>query len=542
MKFPAPRAQRIVQAISAVCYLLLLLSVLNIGTVFYPDFYLRIDPIIAAGTSIATRSIPPRLIIGLALILLPFFLGRVFCGWICPMGIAIDTVDWITKKHFKGNRINGFDNPGTKKWRWVKYAFLLFCTGSAIVGINLYFYLAPISLINRFFVSVLYPITSLITNTLLELIRPLASLLNIQSLYYLSVKQHVFATNFFVAFFVSGIFTLALISPRFWCRYLCPSGAVLALFSSAPVIRRTVYHEKCTRCGICQKRCPMKAIAEDPATTLHEECLSCLKCSKICPEHAIRFAFTPSKPRITPIFKQERRNFFGWGVGGILSGLLFYTNPSRGTSKDVNGKGGLSHPVRPPGSIPEGDFLKKCARCYECIFACPTNTLQPIWFEAGLEAIWTPKVTSSFAPCDKDCAACGQACPTGAIRPLSLADKIYCKIGTARIYKNRCLAWEHDRKCLVCDEVCPYDAVTFIAVGNRKNRVPRVDARKCSGCGYCESHCPVNGKKAIVVEVFGEVRLAHGSYRQAAKSRKLELKLGGTSKEGKLPPGFDFSN
>jgi len=129
---------------------------------------------------------------------------------------------------------------------------------------------------------------------------------------------------------------------------------------------------------------------------------------------------------------------------------------------------------------------------------------------------------------------------------MPLSEKIFCKIGTTRIYKNRCLAWNQDRKCLVCDEVCPYNAVTFIAVKEKKNRVPVVEPDKCSGCGYCETHCPVNGEKAIVVEIFGEVRLSKGSYQREPKNRNLRLKLrkapaDNERAEEEIPPGFDFS-
>ena len=543
MKIPRPRAQRIVQVISASVYLILLLHVVIYRSPAHSDLYLRIDPLIVAGTTLAIKTIKPKLVLGMLLLFLPFVLGRVFCGWICPMGIVIDIVDstFRGKKRFRNHSKHSFEN-----WKRVKYMLLFFFLGSAAAGITVYFYLSPISLINRFFITFVYPALAVITSTLLDILRPLAKITGLGSLVYATVKTPTYNTNFFVFAMVSIILAFACLKPRFWCRYLCPSGALLGILSHSPIIRRTVTREECTECGLCRQNCPMNAIEKEPYDTNHSECLTCLKCSKICPENAIKFKTRFKKSKAPHVIVKERRTLLFWSAGGLLAAFLFYANPSHpsGVSKSKTNR--HSRLLRPPGAVPEKDFLKLCSRCYECIAACPTNTLQPIWFSAGLEAIWTPKVTTSRAPCDKNCSLCGQVCPTGAIRALTITDKMYCKIGTARIYKNRCLAWEQDRKCLVCDEVCPYNAVKFIAVRGRKNRVPVVEPNKCSGCGYCETHCPVDGEKAIIVEIFGEVRIKEGSYKEESAKRGLSLELRKTllkkeSGDAELPPGFDFS-
>ena len=55
------------------------------------------------------------------------------------------------------------------------------------------------------------------------------------------------------------------------------------------------------------------------------------------------------------------------------------------------------HPVRPPGSLPEEEFLQACIRCGECFQACPNDVLQPTGFEQGWEALWTPRVNADWA-------------------------------------------------------------------------------------------------------------------------------------------------
>ena len=130
--------------------------------------------------------------------------------------------------------------------------------------------------------------------------------------------------------------------------------------------------------------------------------------------------------------------------------------------------------IRPPGALPEAEFLANCIRCGECMKACPTNTLQPIWFKAGLEGIFTPVMLPRLAACAVNCNVCGKVCPTGAIRDLPLIEKNHAKTGTAWINRQNCLVWERDKKCLVCDEVCPYGAVSFQPVPDRNNAAPFV--------------------------------------------------------------------
>jgi len=112
------------------------------------------------------------------------------------------------------------------------------------------------------------------------------------------------------------------------------------------------------------------------------------------------------------------------------------------------------------------------------------------------------------------CGTCVAICPTGAIRKLTLEEKQYAVIGNATINRNICIAWEQFKVCLICDEVCPYDAVEFKMVTDEKGTLQRpfVIEDKCVGCGQCESACPVKGPAAIYVTPVNEVRKNSGSY------------------------------
>jgi formate hydrogenlyase subunit 6/NADH:ubiquinone oxidoreductase subunit I len=127
-----------------------------------------------------------------------------------------------------------------------------------------------------------------------------------------------------------------------------------------------------------------------------------------------------------------------------------------------------------------------------------------------------------FAPCEQDCNVCGKVCPTQAIRSLSLEEKTHAKVGTAILRKELCLVWAQDKLCLICDEICPYNAIVFRTIEGYRR--PVVIASRCNGCGFCEQRCPIQGESAIVVVPNGEIRLKEGSYIQEAKKLQLEFK------------------
>jgi len=154
--------------------------------------------------------------------------------------------------------------------------------------------------------------------------------------------------------------------------------------------------------------------------------------------------------------------------------------------------------------------------------SCLTNTLQPCLWESGFSGLWTPKMDARLAPCDQNCNVCGKVCPTQAIRSLSLEEKTHAKVGTAVLRKEMCLVWAENKICLICDEICPYNAIVFRPVEGYRR--PVVVASKCNGCGFCEQRCPVKGESAIVVMPNGEIRLKEGSYVKEAKKLQLEFK------------------
>jgi polyferredoxin len=313
--------------------------------------------------------------------------------------------------------------------------------------------------------------------------------------------------------------------PRFFCRAICPLGALLGIFSRFALWRIDRDPVRCTDCDLCLKSCEG---ASDPQADLRKsECFVCLNCIEDCPHDALSFRFLPRKASEVTYPAVGRREL----VLASLFGLFFFpmARLSGGVRKNFN-----RAVIRPPGSVAEDEFLRRCIKCDQCIRVCPTNVLQPSLFEAGLEGLWTPIMISKMGWCELNCTLCSQVCPTGAIREISIAEKLGIgpfegkgpvKTGTAFYNQGRCLPWAMDTSCVVCEEVCPVSPKAIftrnVEVTDRwgatiQLKRPYIDANKCIGCGICEHECPVKDDPAVYVTAIGESR---------DKSRSLLLSL-----------------
>jgi formate hydrogenlyase subunit 6/NADH:ubiquinone oxidoreductase subunit I len=140
---------------------------------------------------------------------------------------------------------------------------------------------------------------------------------------------------------------------------------------------------------------------------------------------------------------------------------------------------------------------------------CTTNGLQPTFLEAGPEGIWTPFI-SRKGYCEYNCTLCGQICPTGAIKALTVEQKREWRIGTAWFDRSRCLPHAHNQDCMVCEEFCPTPTKSIkFRVRDRFGgtvKQPYVDMTTCVGCGICVSACPLVDEPGIRITSIGETR------------------------------------
>jgi MauM/NapG family ferredoxin protein len=482
------------------------------GYAFESEWFLWLNPLSSILASIASRHfIIPALIVGLSMLLATIVLGRFFCGWICPLGSIIDFSDkYVAAKIYSRLRI-----PPAYIQR-LKYIILISLTVLALFGALLPLFMDPISLATRFFALILNTFASVFTYDIQQAIKPLLLQIGLMDLAYKNIHVPVY----YGIFLATGLFVLILglgfWDKRFWCQYVCPSGALFCLLSRFAVLRRNVPAEKCSACKRCERVCPTHAISlKEPRFTSVAECILCGKCmleDKIC----TNFTFTKFSKIESIKADVQRRHILAGFIGGLLLVPAFKANA-------WNKRDNTGRMIRPPGSVPEEEFLSRCITCGACMKACPTNTIQPCSIDDGLNRINTPKIVARVAGCEEKCHLCGYVCPTGAIRPLSYDDKQFAKIGTAVIDQHRCLAWSQNKECLVCDEVCPYNAIEPKVVETTKGKfkVPVVYEDVCIGCGMCEQQCPITDQAAIVVYKFGENRISHGPYLSDSQKKAM---------------------
>lgn len=513
-RISAADLRRASQALFLLFFLFLFLQTESKGgdELGYPvRIFLDFDPLLFLSNLLATHTLTAAFYFSLVLLASTLLLGRVFCGWVCPLGTLHNIVSAAGTK--KARAVH-------PRWFRVKYYILFFILAASLFTLQPAGILDPLSLLIRSLALSLYPLFNeavrAVFDTIYELNPPgivgaSEALYSLFKKSLLSFQQPYFHQGVFLGLIFLTALGLNLVQKRFWCRYLCPLGALLGLFSRPALLQRSV-SEGCDSCDACTRNCQGGALAEGGDRWKKEECLYCLNCDDPCPRNAVRFGW--SRRRMPSALDLGRRNIALSIVSGILTVPLLRITPlSRTTNLPP-------HLIRPPGALAEKAFLRRCIKCGECMKVCITNGLQPTLFEAGLEGIWSPVLVPKIGYCEYRCTLCGQVCPTGAIQRLSLDEKARVKIGLAMIDPGRCLPYAQGIPCLVCEEVCPTAKKAIrlesVKITNREGKAmiikqPKVDLDLCVGCGICEARCPVSGQPAIYVTRTGESRSRNGA-------------------------------
>jgi polyferredoxin len=535
-KFRLPQYRRVSQIFFLLLFFsLLVLTTMRPASTGSAEIHMRgpvrmfflLDPLVAITNALATHALYRGLIFSLTILLPTFVLGRFFCGWICPMGTLQHLVGSFKSEAKRGKK--RIDSNRYKRWQTVKYVVLIAGLVAASFGSMVIGTLDPFSLLVRSIGLALLPAINFGTRALLlplehshihaiKMFGTMASTALQRTV--LDLRQAHFNQGIVLGLLLVVILWASMRITRFWCRSICPLGALLGVVSRWSVLGLHKDASSCDKCGRCLLNCQG---GDDPiggAPWRKSECLMCMNCIGACPHESLEFRFFPKEHEIASPDLGRRRTFTGLAAG-VAAVPILRANTGLGKSRH-------ERLIRPPGSVDEPDFLSRCIRCGECMKVCPNNSLQPTLAEAGIEGLWTPTLVPKIGYCEPSCVLCSEVCPTGAIWQINPKEKGWVaggatqksqpvRLGTAFYDRGRCLPWALATECIVCEEWCPVspkaiyvvEAEVVDSAGNTKTlKQPRVDPSRCVGCGACEYACPLQDKPAVYVTSIGESRSA----------------------------------
>lgn len=468
------------------------------------NWFLQLDPLVGLGVLLATHTLYAGLLWAVVTLVLSVFLGRFFCGWICPMGALQQFAGYLglgkqkTAEKIQRNQ----PHPAQR----VKYWLLLFLLSAAAADMLRYLFAVPGRKPAMFATGVVllavllwvlktqnwiripfktaiaiaivllsgalwqgrfgptHWLSSSLQTGLLDPIPFIHRAVNLALLPFVDRPLHVTAAiprlhegGGLIGILFVTVILLCFRIPRFYCRFICPLGALLGLLSRWAIWRIGKSEDHCWECRQCEAHCEGACA---PNRAIHtSECVLCLNCMDQCRHNLMGYHLQPSAAGEMPGPDLSRRH-----VASAVAAGLFTIPVLR-----VNGSlAGNWNPrlIRPPGALAEKDFLARCIKCGQCMRICPTNVIHPADLQAGAEGLWTPVLNFriSTSGCQNNCVACSHICPTAALRPISVdermgrsafADAGPWRIGMAFVDRGRCLPWAMDTPCIVCQENCP---------------------------------------------------------------------------------------
>jgi len=235
--------------------LFLFVSIFPFNRILSPRVFSSIDPLLMMSLSIAAKVVQPFLFISFGMIFLVFLTGRFFCGCMCPLGTLIDVAGmrFPKKREIKIKAARA---------RYIKFFILAGVLASAVLGGWMVWFFDPLTVMDRF------------------------------TLFLKGAQREAFPVMITLVLFLS-VFVTARLVPRFWCRNICPLGAIYAAVSKFSLITRRVV-PTCQNCNICESTCRMGAIKQG-TNYIKGECILCMDCIYECHDHSTDFVWKSKK-------------------------------------------------------------------------------------------------------------------------------------------------------------------------------------------------------------------------------------------------------
>ena len=482
------------------------------------------------------------------LVVLTLVFGRIYCSVICPLGVMQDVISRLHGMR-KKNRFTY-----SKEKRWLRYTVLAVFVASAVAGVNaVVSLLAPYSSYGRIAGSLMKPVYEAGNNVLAAV----AEHFNSYAFYSVDVWMKSLPTLVVASLTLVVIAVLAWRGGRTYCNTICPVGTILSFLARFSWLKVRIDGSKCVNCGLCTKNCKASAIDFKNHRIDYSRCVVCGDCIDKCRKGAISLSSRQADKQTSrradkqtsgqadeltsgqadkltsgQVNKQTGKqannanllvNSSAGGLSAVnslsvdtgrrsfLLGLAVASTAAALAQEEKKVDGGLAAiedkvaperltPITPPGSLSAQHFARHCTACQLCVSNCPNGVLRP---STDLSTFMQPTMSYERGYCRPECTRCGDVCPTGAINPITRADKSAMQIGHAVWIKKNCVPLTDGVECGNCARHCPTGAITMVPVDPKDERslkIPAVNEARCIGCGACENLCPARPFSAIYVE------------------------------------------
>ena len=219
----------------------------------YPvSLFFQLDPLVAISNALASHALYRGLLWSLVILIPTMFLGRFFCGWICPLGSIHHFFSSFKSERKRGKRL--IESNRYRRWQTTKYYLLIASLAAAVFGTGFVGWLDPFSLLVRSVGLSILPATDYALRGCLGILEHSryasvqtvgSSLHYILGLLLLSFKQPHFRLGIWLGLIFVFLVALNFRITRFWCRALCPLGALLGIVSRWSVFGLAKNTEHC---------------------------------------------------------------------------------------------------------------------------------------------------------------------------------------------------------------------------------------------------------------------------------------------------------